>query len=168
MLNIKMAISKYKAVKTIVDGFKFDSKREAKRYAELELLQKAKQIMRLKLQPTFELVKPFEHEGKKFRALTYRADFCYIEIQKIIKMGLGASSISTSFVIEDAKGFKTEVYKIKRKLLLSMLAASIEGAFNIYNQFCDLIELPADERMMNVWTDNNNIYRYGGMKFVES
>lgn len=78
--------NKYKAVKTIVDGRKFDSKAEAKRGAELELLQKAGKISNLKYQVRF----PFKHNGTLLG--TYVADFVYYD---------GMSGSGT--VVEDVK-----------------------------------------------------------------
>jgi hypothetical protein len=95
--------SKYRAVKTVVDGITFDSKREAARYAELRLLEKRGFIRQLKLQPEFV----FMADGKPM--FKYRADFRYFE-------GKGC-------VIEDVKGVRTAVYRLKKKL--------IEAQFNV-------------------------------------
>lgn len=48
-------MSKYKNIKVMVDGIKFDSKAEARRYAELKLMEDTGHIKELKLQPKFEL-----------------------------------------------------------------------------------------------------------------
>jgi len=96
--------NKYKNKKTIIDGFEFDSKLEARHYCELKLLLKAKVISDLTLQKVFLLQDKFEYDGKSERAITYVADFYYIKDGK-------------EYVI-DCKGFKTDVYKIKRKLFL--------------------------------------------------
>jgi len=68
-------MNKYRNIKTTVDGIRFDSKREAERYSELKLLERAGIITDLKLQPKFELIP--KHNGN--RALTYIADFSYTE-----------------------------------------------------------------------------------------
>ena len=87
-------------------GIKFDSKKEAKRYNELALMQKAGIISNLELQKVFELQPKYTNcKGKKIRAITYKADFYYYNKE------LG------KYIIEDTKGIKTEVYKIKKKLL---------------------------------------------------
>lgn len=96
--------SKYHAEKTEVDGIRFDSKKEADRFARLKLLEKAGVIKDLKLQPRFELQEPFICDGKKERKIEYVADFQYECGGKII--------------VEDVKGAKTQVYKLKRKLFL--------------------------------------------------
>lgn len=96
--------SKYHAQKTIVDGIKFDSKKEAERYSELKLLEKAGKIQNLELQVEYELIPPFKSAGRVIeRACKYRADFRYTE--------------NGETIVEDAKGLRTEAYKIKRKLL---------------------------------------------------
>lgn len=100
-------MSKYNARKTIVDGIKFDSKKEAGRYKELKLLEKAGEIKNLQLQPKFTLQESFKHQGKIERKITYIADFMYEE-----KNG--------EIVVEDTKGYRTDVYKIKRKMFLKI------------------------------------------------
>lgn len=99
--------SKYHARKTVVDGIEFDSRKEAKRWQELRLLEKAGAISELKRQVKFELI-PAQKDpvtGKVIeRACTYIADFCYVE--------------DGETVTEDTKGFRTEAYRIKRKLML--------------------------------------------------
>lgn len=105
--------NKYKNTKITIDGFKFDSKKEAKRYSELLILKKSGVITDLELQKKFELNPGFKgSDGKKYRAITYIADFFYMD------NNLGKR------IVEDVKGFKTEVYKIKKKLLISKLPES--------------------------------------------
>ena len=93
---------KYHSKKTEVDGIVFDSKAEARRYQELSLMAKAGAVKKLRLQPEYELIPTFKKNGRVFRKTVYRADFEYIEDGKII--------------VEDVKGFKTEVYKLKKKM----------------------------------------------------
>ena len=93
---------KYGNRKTIVDGIKFDSKAEAERYKELRMMERAGNITDLKCQPKFQLIPTFVKDGKTFRGITYIADFCYTQDGRT--------------VVEDVKGYKTEVYKLKRKL----------------------------------------------------
>jgi hypothetical protein len=87
-----------------VDGIVFDSKAEANRYRELRLMERIGAISDLERQPEFEIIPAFEYRGKKERAVKYRADFRYCENGQV--------------VIEDVKGHRTDVYRIKRKLLL--------------------------------------------------
>lgn len=93
---------KYHNKKIEIDGHVFDSKAEARRYQELSLLEKAGVITGLRLQPEYELIPAFKKGNRRFRRTVYIADFEYIENSKII--------------VEDVKGFKTEVYKLKKKL----------------------------------------------------
>ena len=95
---------KYRSKKTIVDDIQFDSKLEAKRYTELKLLQKSGKIKQLQLQPSFEIIPSFKKNGKTIRKSTYKADFQYIDTE------------TGETIIEDVKGFKTELYKLKKKL----------------------------------------------------
>jgi hypothetical protein len=95
---------KYKAIKTIVDGHKFDSKLEAKRYSELKLWERAGEINSLVLQPRFELQPAFDKNGVHYRKIEYVADFSYYDKRH------------KRFVIEDSKGYKTDVYSLKKKL----------------------------------------------------
>lgn len=95
--------------RTVVDGITFASKREARRYGELKLLERAGQITELKLQAPIELLgrnHPVMTDGGK--VMTYRADFTYYDI------------ILKAVVIEDAKGYPTDTYKMKRAILKAM------------------------------------------------
>lgn len=100
--------SKFKAVKTVVNGVTFASKREAKRYQELLLAAKAKLIKDLELQPKFVLAPSvrFEGEARAKPALRYVADFSYL------RDGVR--------VIEDSKGVQTDAFRIKRHLMKSV------------------------------------------------
>lgn len=100
-----MARSKYGAKKTIVDGIKFDSKREANRYIELKLLERAGEIKNLELQPKFVLQPKYRKNGKGIREIAYIADFRYFD-NRLDKL-----------VVEDVKGVKTEVYRLKKKIV---------------------------------------------------
>jgi hypothetical protein len=95
-------VSKYRSKPTVVDGVRFASKREATRYGQLKLLQKANEIRDLELQPRF----PLKVNGEL--VTTYVADFGYRE------------SKNGNWVVEDTKGFRTDAYKIKAKLLKAL------------------------------------------------
>lgn len=100
--------SKYRAKKVEVDGIKFDSKREANRYCELKLLEKANEIRNLELQPRFLLQDKFvDKHGKTHRKIEYVADFLYI-------------NKDDKAIVEDVKGVMTDVYKLKKKLFLKI------------------------------------------------
>lgn len=112
--------SKYGNKKVEVNGITFDSKKEAKRYGELLLLEKVGAIQDLRLQVKFVLIpsqyeykwsekKGEEVKGKCLeRECTYVADFVYWD------------NNHDRQVVEDTKGFRTDVYKIKRKLMLKV------------------------------------------------
>ena len=71
-----MAYSKYKNVKTLINGHEFGSKAEAKRYVELHVLSNAGVISQLKLQAKYELIaKQRRSDGTMERACHYLADF---------------------------------------------------------------------------------------------
>lgn len=95
-------MSKYNNKKVQVDMRVFDSVLEAKRYRQLALLERAKVIKNLQLQVPFLLQEGFRKNEKIYRKIEYIADFVYEENGKT--------------VIEDTKGVKTEVFKIKQKL----------------------------------------------------
>ena len=101
-------MNKYGAKKTEIDGIIFDSRHEATRYVELKYMERAGLIKDLKLQERFCLIPAIEGEGKKVaqRAVYYVADFTYYE----------RKDNHLQRVVEDAKGFRTDVYKLKKKL----------------------------------------------------
>lgn len=92
-------MTKYKAKPCEIDGYKFPSLREGKRYRELVILQRVGAISNLELQPKY----PCVVNGKK--VCEYRADFRYDDLVKNCQ------------VVEDCKGFKTPVYRLKKKLV---------------------------------------------------
>lgn len=116
-----MRKSKYGSQKVTIDGITFDSKKEAVRYQQLKLLERAGEIGELKRQVEFELIPAqFEHphsftkhgRGKCLeRKCSYIADFVY----KVPLLVGGEPCIT---VVEDTKGYKTPEYIIKRKLML--------------------------------------------------
>jgi len=92
-------MNKYRNKKTVVDGITFASKREANRYCELVLLQKAEKIYNLRCQPRI----PLMVNGVKIGH--YVADFEY--------------KINGETIIEDVKSpiTKTPIYKLKMKII---------------------------------------------------
>jgi hypothetical protein len=95
--------SKYNNQPTKTDGMTFDSRAEARRYRQLQLLQAAGQISELVVHPVYELEEAFRRsDGSLVRAITYEGDFEYIEGGRV--------------VVEDVKGVETDVFKLKRKL----------------------------------------------------
>lgn len=98
---------KYHNTKIQVDGIKFDSKLEAKRYGQLKLMEHAGVIRDLELQPEYELIPSFKKNGKTWRRTVYRADFRYVR------------SEDDKTIIEDVKGSTaviTDVFRLKQKL----------------------------------------------------
>lgn len=105
---------KYGARKVELDGHKFDSAKEANRYAELHLLEKAGIIEALELQPRFPIIiggvpiKQRSHRYGNGRQVVYVADFRYVDVA------------TGETVIEDVKGQATRVYLLKRALVEAM------------------------------------------------
>jgi len=96
--------NKFNAQPTIVDGIRFDSQAEARRYAQLKALQAAGAISGLKVHPKYLLQPGFTHGKTTERAITYEGDFEYREAGAVI--------------VEDVKGMETDVFKLKRKLFI--------------------------------------------------
>lgn len=116
---------KYGNRKAVVDGIEFESQKEAQRYWELKLMQRAGVISDLQLQREFELI-PAQYEavprygktGKRLKdgqrciekSCVYKADFCYMKDGRL--------------VVEDVKGYSDPKsagyakFAIKRKLML--------------------------------------------------
>lgn len=101
-------INKYRNQPCIIDGHRFASKREGKRYSELKLLERGNYITDLKLQPRYKLT-----IGDS-TICTYIADFSYIERGKL--------------VVEDVKSVatKTPVYRLKNKMMKALYAIDIK------------------------------------------
>jgi hypothetical protein len=94
--------SKYRNRKVTVDGITFHSAKEARRYGELKLLNKAGEILGLRLQPRF----PLRVNGAL--VCTYVADFEYHDLR------------TDKIVVEDVKGVRTDTYKLKAKLFAAL------------------------------------------------
>lgn len=110
--------SKYKNTKVAVDGITFDSKREAKRYQELKLLERAGEIANLTIQPKF----PLRCNGRDIlirsnryyrgRKATYYADFSY--------------TTKEGRVVEDVKGADTALSRLKRAIVEAEYGVRVE------------------------------------------
>lgn len=95
--------SKYHAQKVEVDGKKFDSKHESRDYLKLKSMEDSGIISNLQTQVSFELQPKYTtKDGRKIRAITYRADFQYIR--------------DGVTYVQDSKGFRTKEYALKRKM----------------------------------------------------
>lgn len=121
--------SKYGSRKQTVSGITFDSRKEARRFQELRLLEQAGQISDLRMQvkyqlippqraPSFEVYKSGPNKGRRKpgklleKECSYIADFVYVQ--------------DGETVVEDAKGYRTDVYIIKRKLMLERYGIQIK------------------------------------------
>lgn len=102
---------KYGSKKASLDGVVFDSKKEAEYYEYLKIRQAAGEISDLTLQPKFVLQKGFELNGKKYRPITYTADFSYYE--------------GGVHYVVDTKGYRTDVYRLKKKLFLKKYGSQL-------------------------------------------
>jgi uncharacterized Zn finger protein (UPF0148 family) len=103
--NTSKAKLKYKNVHVEADNYKFDSKAERNRYHQLKYMQKEREISDLKVHPVYELLPDFTHEGKIIKGISYEADFSYMKNGKLI--------------VEDVKGVKTDVFKLKYKMFIN-------------------------------------------------
>lgn len=118
--------SKYHNKKVVYDNIVFDSTKEARRYGELKLLLRANKIKDLELQKTYVLI-PTQKEPDTIgirggiikgrvieKAVKYIADFVYTDTE------------TNETVVEDVKGIRTDVYKIKKKLMLYVYGIKIK------------------------------------------
>lgn len=112
--SINTKQSKYKNKKCIYNGIKFDSKKEMAYYIKLKLLEEKGKIRDLELQKTYELQPSFKLNGRTYRKITYKADFSYVTAE------------DDKLHVVDTKGFRTEVYKLKRKMLAYKYGIEIE------------------------------------------
>lgn len=103
---------KYHAIPTVVDGIRFDSKKEARRYQELKLLVRAGEISDLELQPRFAL-SGVSHAGGAEKICTYVADFQYLNIA------------DGEVVVEDVKGMLTPMYRMKKRWVKTQYGITI-------------------------------------------
>lgn len=99
---------KYGNKKVEYNGIKFDSKKELKFYLQLLERQEKGEVTNIKLQVPYTLQPSFKFNGKTIRAITYRADFVYYDLIENRERIVDVKS----------KGTITEVFKIKRKLML--------------------------------------------------
>jgi len=101
--------AKYHNQKTEYQGIQFDSRKEANRYQELTLMQRAGVIRSIELQPRYDLVVNAHKLG------FYKADFRY----RLVATGV--------VVVEDvkSKATKTAVYSLKKKLVKALYGVEI-------------------------------------------
>jgi len=101
-------VSKYKAKKVKLDGYTFDSKKEAARYGQLKGMLAMGVIEQLEVHPRY----PLEVNGVLI--CTYVADFRYVVV------------MGRSMIVEDVKGFRTDVYRLKKKLMKAVLSIEVQ------------------------------------------
>ena len=98
---------KYNNKKPTIDGIKFDSKKEARYYERLKILKQAGEVEKFELQPKFRLLEAFnDKQGNHHRPVDYYADF---------QVWWSDGKVE----VIDVKGYKTNTYKLKKKLLLN-------------------------------------------------
>lgn len=97
-------MNKYYNKKVEYDGIKFDSIKEKDYYIILQASLRCGLIKELKRQVPFELIPTYKMNGKTIRKMQYIADFTYV------------TTNDNKLHIVDTKGFKTDVYKLKKKL----------------------------------------------------
>lgn len=99
--------NKYGNKKTEFDGQTFDSKKELSRYKTLKAMLEIGVISELRRQQKFVLIPSQRIEGKLIeREASYIADFVYVDNE------------TGRTIVEDTKGFRTDTYILKRKMML--------------------------------------------------
>lgn len=98
---------KFNNIPTEVDGYKLDSKAEAKRYVELRFMEKAKRIKDLEVHPKFVI-----HVNDQ-KICLYEADFAYKDDKGEVH-------------VEDVKGCRTALFILKKKLLKAVMGLEVE------------------------------------------
>lgn len=109
-------VQRRKSKEIKLEGIIFTSKKEARRYDELKLLPRTKKISDLQLQKSFELQGSFKDKRTKktIRSIVYICDFFYYD------------KTTETFVVEDVKGVKTDIYKLKKKLFIKKFGDTYE------------------------------------------
>lgn len=109
----KLKQNKYGNKKVVYNGIKFDSKKEMDYYIKLKMLEKAGKIKDLRLQVPFVVLETFKLNDKTYKKTKYIADFTYYD-----KEG--------KYHVVDTKGVRTDVYKLKKKLMAWKYGIEIE------------------------------------------
>lgn len=112
MINKKF-INKYHNKKVIIDGIKFDSQKEGNYYLKLKMLEKAGKIRDLRLQVPFVVLETFKVDDRTYRKTKYIADFTYYDDKDKLH-------------VIDVKGFHTNEYQLKKKLMAWKYGIEIE------------------------------------------
>src|ERR1700686_4481764 len=104
-------LAKCRNVPTVAHGITFHSRAEANRYCELRLLERPGEITDLSLQPVYPLIVEGVNCGK------YIGDFQYVS--------RATNSKRSEHICEDVKGFKTPLYRLKKKLVAALYKVQI-------------------------------------------
>lgn len=110
----KLAIpkkNKYRSISRVLDGIKFPSKKEARRYSQLKLLQRAGEITDLIVHRRYSI------DVNDCHVCIYEADFSYMEKWREADPQRGHGLEGWRMVVEDVKGFRTKEFKLKKKLM---------------------------------------------------
>ncbi|MDN0033292.1 DUF1064 domain-containing protein [Oscillibacter valericigenes] len=116
--------SKYHAQRVDTGHLHFDSKKEARRFDSLALMEQAGEIKDLRLQVDFTLQEAYTTtDGQRVRAIRYRADFTYLRRTKPDVTG----QVYWLLIVEDVKsrGTRTKEYLIKRKMMADKFGIDI-------------------------------------------
>lgn len=105
--------NKYHNKKVQYDEMTFDSKKEYSYYLKYKLMEQVGEIKDLKMQVPFTLIETFKLQDKTYRKTIYKADFTFID-----KEG--------KYHVVDVKGMRTDVYKLKKKLMAWKYGIEIE------------------------------------------
>jgi len=107
MKKQKNTRSKYGANQCVIHGVKFDSQAEGKYYSYLLEQEVKGHIKCFNLQPKFILLPDFNHNGKKIKGITYKADFEVYHSDDTVE-------------IVEIKGFETPDFKLRKKLFMNL------------------------------------------------
>ena len=110
---MKLVVNKYHNKKTVIDGIKFDSKKESQYYLKLKMLEKAGKIRDLRLQVPFVVLETFKVGDRTYRKTKYICDFTYYDDKDKLH-------------VIDVKGFHTNEYQLKKKLMAWKYGIEIE------------------------------------------
>lgn len=113
---MKLVVNKYHNKKVIIDGKKFDSRKEGNYYLKLKMLEKSGKIRDLKLQVPFVLIETFKVDDRTYRKTKYIADFTYYDEKDKLHV-IDVKSDATR---------KDKTYQLKKKLLAWKYGIEIE------------------------------------------
>jgi len=99
-------MSKYRAKPIVIDDIRFASQAEGRRYVKLKEMEREGKIRDLELQPKFII------DVNDQKICTYIADFDY-------------TNKDGAYTVEDVKGFKTSIYRLKKKLVEAIYGIEI-------------------------------------------